>query len=262
MGVTSDVRFHENGGVSSFQLLCHFGGVYSFRGIRRRDSLSDVLYRKCAARGTTVTGRLWILVTPFRDTMILPIHTELQMNDIGGAHSKMVSPLILSFLDADGQHTVLHFQCVFLLATLPIPIFDTGPCEQQGWGISLNASSPYVTLPENRCVPHFRDRVTGFHWMSEYLHSLPTIKDHRAVVSKCLEQSNQTGIELEDVPTLNCAKQRTRLEDDESLPTEPFSQYRYDRMMTSQHPLGGGKQCAHVVTAVNTHTKLTDTRRK
>ena len=57
--------------------------------------------------------RLWLVdsgsscfVTPFRDTMILPIHTELQMNGIGGAQSRMVSPLILSFLDADGM--LLH----------------------------------------------------------------------------------------------------------------------------------------------------------
>jgi hypothetical protein len=82
--------------------------------------------------------RLWLVdsglscfVTPFRDTMILPIRTELQMNGIGGAQSRMVSPLILSFLDADGKYTVLHFQWLFVLETLPIPLFATGPCEQQ-----------------------------------------------------------------------------------------------------------------------------------
>ena len=213
--------------------------------------------------------RLWLVdsgsscfVTPFRDTMILPIRTELQMNGIGGAHSKMVSPLILSFLDADGEYAVLHFQCVFLLETLPIPLFATGPCEQQGWGFSLNASSPCATMPDGRCVPLFRDRVTGFHWIPEHLQALPTIKGRRAVVSKCLEQSNQAGIELEYIPALNCAKQRTRLEDAESLPTEPFSQYRYDRMMASQHPLGGGKQRAHAITAVNTRAQLNDARRQ
>ncbi len=108
-------------------------------------------------------------VTPFRDTMILPILIELQMNGIGGAHSKMVSPQILSFLDADGEYAVLHLQCVFLLETLPIPLFATGPCEQQGWGFSLNASSPCTTMPDGRCVTLFRDRVTGFHWMTERL---------------------------------------------------------------------------------------------
>jgi hypothetical protein len=194
--------------------------------------------------------------------MILPIRTELQMNGIGGAQSKMVSPLILSFLDADGEYAVLHFQCVFLLETLPIPLFATGPCEQQGWGFNLNASSPCATMPDGRCVPLFRDRVTGFHWMPERLQALPTIKGRRAVVSKCLEQSNQAGIELEYIPELNCAQQRTRLEDAESLPTEPLSQYRYDRMMASQHPLGGGKQRAHAITAVNTRAQLNDARRQ
>ena len=157
---------------------------------------------------------------------------------------------------------MLHFQCVFLLETLPIPLFATGPCEQQGWGFSLNDSSPCTTMPDGRCVPLFRDRVTGFHWIPERLHALPTIKGHRAVVSKCLEQSNQDGIELEYVPVLNCAKQRTWLEDAESLSTEPLSQYRYDQSMSSHHSLGGGKQCVHVITGVNTHAQLNDARKQ
>ena len=69
--------------------------------------------------------RLWSVdsgsscfVKPFRDTMILPIKTELQMSVIGGTQSKMVSPLILSFLDADMKYAVLQFQGVFLLESL------------------------------------------------------------------------------------------------------------------------------------------------
>ena len=33
-------------------------------------------------------------------------------------------------------------------------------------------------------------------------------------------------------------------------------------MMASQHPLGGGKQRAHVITAVNTRAQLNDARRQ
>ena len=212
--------------------------------------------------------RMWLVdsgsscfVTPFRDTMILPIRTELQMNGIGGAHSKMVSPLILSFLDAEGKYAVLHFQCVFLLETLPIPLFATGPCEQQGWSFCLNASSPCATMPDGRCVPLFRDRVTGFHWLAERLQALPTIKGRRAVVSKCLEQPNQTGLELEYVPELNCAKQRTKLEDAERLPTQHVSQYRHDKMMASQHSLGGGQR-AHAIAAVNTRAQVNEARKQ
>ena len=35
-----------------------------------------------------------------------------------------------------------------------------------------------------------------------------------------------------------------------------------DRMMASQHPLGGGKQRAHAITAVNTRAQLNDARRQ
>ena len=185
------------------------------------------------------------------------------MSGIGGAQSKMVSPLILSFLDADGKYAVLHFQGVFLLESLPIPLFATGPCEQQGWGFSLNASSPCATLPDGRCVPLFRDRVTGFHWIAERLKALPTIKGRRAMISRCLEHPRQAGIELEYVPSLDCSKQRTKLEDAESLPTQPLSQYKYEQQMTSPHSLGGGKQRAdNALAAVNTRAQANEARKR
>jgi hypothetical protein len=42
----------------------------------------------------------------------------IRMSVIGGTQSKMVSPLILSFLDADMKYAVLQFQGVFLLESL------------------------------------------------------------------------------------------------------------------------------------------------
>jgi hypothetical protein len=117
--------------------------------------------------------------------MILPIRTELQMSGIGGAQSKIVSPLILSFLDADGKYAVLHSQ-------------------------------------DGRCVPLFRDRVTGFHWIAERLKALPTIKGRRAMISRCLEHPRQAGIELEYVMSLDCSKQRTKLEDAEACQLSRF----------------------------------------
>ena len=83
-------------------------------------------------------------------------------------------------------------------------------------------------MPDGRCVPLFRDRGSGFHWMPERLHALPTIKGHRAVVSKCLEQSNQAGIDLEYVPVLNCAKQRTRFWLKPESKTEIKSEEKYE----------------------------------
>lgn len=55
-------------------------------------------------------------------------------------------------------YVLFHFQCVFLLESVLIPLYATGPCEQQGWGFWLNASSPCAMSPDGRCVPLFRDR--------------------------------------------------------------------------------------------------------
>jgi hypothetical protein len=245
---------------------CKGSGEYTAFEVTGNTAVYLASFTATAAPGI----RLWLVdsgsscfVTPFRDTMILPIRTELQMSGIGGAQSKMVSPLILSFLDADGKYAVLHFQGVFLLESLPIPLFATGPCEQQGWGFSLNASSPCATLPDGRCVPLFRDRVTGFHWIAERLKALPTIKGRRAMISRCLEHPRQAGIELEYVPSLDCSKQRTKLEDAESLPTQPLSQYKYEQQMTSPHSLGGGKQRAdNALAAVNTRAQANEARKR
>ena len=243
---------------------CKGSGEYTAFEVTGNTAVYLASFTATAAPGI----RLWLVdsgsscfVTPFRDTMILPIRTELQMSGIGGAQSKMVSPLILSFLDADGKYAVLHFQGVFLLESLPIPLFATGPCEQQGWGFSLNASSPCATLPDGRCVPLFRDRVTGFHWIAERLKALPTIKGRRAMISRCLEHPRQAGIELEYVPSLDCSKQRTKLEDAESLPTQPLSQYKYEQQMTSPHSLGGGKQ-RNALAAVNTRAQANEARKR
>ena len=112
--------------------------------------------------------RMWLVdsgsscfVEPFRDTMILPIRTELQVSVIGGTQSNMVSPLILSFLDADMKYAVLQFQGLFLLESLPIPLFATGPCEQQGWGFCLHASSSCVPLPDDSFANHRRAQSGG-----------------------------------------------------------------------------------------------------
>ncbi len=104
----------------------------------------------------------------------------------------------------------------------PCTLFATGPCEQQGWAFYLNAASPCATLPDGRCVSLFRDRVTGFHWIAERLKALPTIKGRRAMISRCLQHPRQAGIEVEYVLSLDCSKQRTNLEDAESLPTQPL----------------------------------------
>jgi hypothetical protein len=83
------------------------------------------------------------------------------------------------------------------------------------------------------------------------------------MIIRCLEHPRQAGIELEYVPSLDCSKQRTKLEDEESLPTQPLSQYKYEQQMTSPQSLGGGKQCAdNALEAVNTRAQANEARKR
>ena len=62
LGAASVVLFHEHGGVSPLQLLCRFGGVYSFRSLRKCSSLSRIVYSKCTTRSAPVAGGFWIVM--------------------------------------------------------------------------------------------------------------------------------------------------------------------------------------------------------
>jgi hypothetical protein len=83
------------------------------------------------------------------------------------------------------------------------------------------------------------------------------------MINRYLEHPRQAGIELEYVPSLDCSKQCTKLEDTESLPTQPLSQYKYEQQVTSSHSLGGGKQRAdNALTVVNTWAQANEARRR
>jgi hypothetical protein len=123
-----------------------------------------------------------VFTSPHKDTLILPIKTNLKLTGVGGANSDLMSPLIYTVLDANGADVVLHYQTVYYFPTLPVALFATGPFEQQGWTFHLNVQAPCMTKGDVTFVPLFKDRATGFHWLVERTHASPTILGHREVV--------------------------------------------------------------------------------
>jgi hypothetical protein len=99
----------------------------------------------------------------------LPIKTTLKLTGVGGANSELMSPLVYTVLDTKNNYVVLHHQTVYYLPSVPIALFATGPFEQQGWDFHLNAQAPCMTKGST-CVPFFKDRMTGFHWLVERTH--------------------------------------------------------------------------------------------
>ena len=108
-----------------------------------------------------------VFTSPHKDTIILPIKTTLRLTGVGGANSELMSPLIYTVLDANGEYVVLHYQAVYYLPSVPVALFATGPFEQQGWTFHLNVQAPCMTKGDGTCVPLFKDRATGFHWLVE-----------------------------------------------------------------------------------------------
>jgi hypothetical protein len=127
-----------------------------------------------------------MFTSPHKDTLILPIKTTLKLTDVGGANSELMSPLVYTVLDTDGAYVSLYYQAVYYLPSVPISLFVTGPFEQQGWVFHFNAQAPYMTK-DGTCVPFFKDRMTGFHWLVERTHANPTILGRQGAGQTALE---------------------------------------------------------------------------
>jgi hypothetical protein len=188
-----------------------------------------------------------VFTSPHKDTMILPIKTTLKLTGIGGATSDLMSPLIYSVLDVNGEYVVLHYQAVYYLPTVPIALFATGPFEQQGWTFHLNAQAPCMTKTGGACVPLFKDRVTGFHWLLERTHAAPTILGRRELVHQLATKPNLAGVAMAYKPALDSAEQRTLMSAAEPKPVQGLTQYEYDSFL-DQFRLGGGNSKALVNT--------------
>jgi hypothetical protein len=83
-----------------------------------------------------------LFLTPNKDALILGIKTVMNIRGVGGDVAKIKSPLFYTFLDIKGEYVGFHYQSLYLLESLPIPLFATGPAEQQMWSFLLGPSSP------------------------------------------------------------------------------------------------------------------------
>ena len=68
-----------------------------------------------------------LFLTSFKDTLILGIRTVMNIRGVGGDVSKIKSTLVYTFLDSKGEYVGSHY----LLERLSVPLFATGPVDQQ-----------------------------------------------------------------------------------------------------------------------------------
>ena len=90
------------------------------------------------------------------------------------------------------------------------------------------------------CVPFFKDRMTGFHWLVERTHANPTILGSRELVKQLMQNPNMGGVALAYTPQLDSSEQRTLLSEAEPKPSKLMTQYEYDTYLDRLR-LGGGK---------------------
>ena len=137
-----------------------------------------------------------LFLTPFKDALILGIRTVMNIWGVGGDVSKVKSPLVYTFLDSKGEYVGFHYQALYLLESLPIPLFATGPAEQQMWSFLLGPSSPCSITADGRFIPIIRCATTGFHWMPERLKALPTLESRRTIAQRVCDMPNNGGLDL------------------------------------------------------------------
>jgi hypothetical protein len=181
-----------------------------------------------------------VFTSTHKDMLILPIKTTLKLTRVGEANSDLMSPLIYTVLDVNGAYVVLHYQSVYYLSSVSVALFATGPFEKQGWTFHLNAQVSCMTKGDDTCVPLFKDRATGFHWLAERTHASPTILGRRELVKQLSKRPNMGGVTMEYTPVLDSSEQRTLMAESEPKPSKMLTQYEYDTYL-DRIQLGGGK---------------------
>jgi hypothetical protein len=72
-----------------------------------------------------------LFLTTHKDVLIFGIKTVMNIRGVGGDVAKIKFPLLHTFLDNKGEYVGFHNQSLYLLESLPIPLFAKGPAEQQ-----------------------------------------------------------------------------------------------------------------------------------
>ena len=137
-----------------------------------------------------------LFLTPRKDALILGIKTVMNIRGVGGDVAKIKSPLVYTFLDSKGEYVGFHYQSLYFLESLPIPLFATGPAQQQMRSFLLGPSSPCAITSKGRFIPIFRFATTGFHWMPERLKAFPTLESRSRIVQKVHDMSDHGGLDL------------------------------------------------------------------
>ena len=70
--------------------------------------------------------------------------------------------------------------------------------------------------------------MTGFHWLVERTHAVPTILGRRELVKQLVNHPNMTGVEMTYTPMLDSSEQRTLLSETVPKPSKMLTQYEYD----------------------------------
>jgi hypothetical protein len=187
-----------------------------------------------------------LFLTPFKDALILGIKTVMNIKGVGGDVAKIKSPLVYTFLDSKGEYVGFHYQDLYLLESLPIPLFATGPAEQQMWSFLLGPSSPCAITSKGRFIPIFRCATTGFHWMPERLKALPTLESRRRIAQRVHEMPDHGGLDLAWPPVID------GVDGAEVKPAGPLTQHQHDTILNNLANLSLGGEAAaakvHVVT--------------
>jgi hypothetical protein len=191
-----------------------------------------------------------LFLTPHKDALILGIKTVMNIKGFGGDVAKIKSPFVHTFLDSKGEYVGFHYQSLYLLESLPIPLFATGPAEQQMWSFLLGPSSSCAIASKGRFIPIFRCATKGFHWMPERLKAFPTLESRRRIAQRVRKMPDHGGLDLAWPPVVES------VESAEEKPAGPLTQHQHDIFLSNLANLSLGGEAAgkvHVVTRQQQH---------
>jgi hypothetical protein len=104
------------------------GAPSRLRSTRKAAALARVLptfVRSCAENASRRKWKSPLFPTPHKDALVLGIKTVMNIRGVGGDVAKIKSPLVYTFLDNKGEYVGFHYQSLYLLESLPIPLLAT-----------------------------------------------------------------------------------------------------------------------------------------
>ena len=127
----------------------------------------------------------WVSSEP--EHVLVPKSSCMMLKGVGSARCSRTSNGVLSTIDTEGLYNTMTWATVYNLdpgSELNMCIASIGSMERMGYAFHFDADNPHYETPAGRKVRLLTDRVTGFHFIIEYLFARPSVQIRQLITQR------------------------------------------------------------------------------